>query len=113
VIKNRLSQFFLATEQKFVYNTKMTKREKAEVINKLKFKITKEILFENKIIVNWPLKIPFNKKQNTLSKVKAFIKVRSPGDKEEGIKSVELFAKNILSHNPEKFKQIIEGNERE
>jgi len=113
VIKNRLSQFFLATEQKFVYNTKMTKREKAEVINKLKFKITKEILFENKIIVNWPLKMSFNKKQIATGEAKAFIKARSPEDKEEGIKSVESFAKDILSHNPEKFKQIIEGNERE
>ena len=90
----------------------MTKKEIAEIISKLKFKITKEILLRNKIIVHWSLKIPFNKKQNTLSKVKAFIKVRSPGDKEEGIKSVELFAKNILSHNSEKFKQIIEDNER-
>jgi len=91
----------------------MTKKEIAEVINKLKFKITKEALLRNKIIVNWPLKIPFNKKQITLGKAKAFVKVRSPEDKEEGIKSVELFTKNILSHNPEKFKQIIEGNERE
>jgi len=91
----------------------MTKREKAEVINKLKFKITKEILLKNTIIVNWPLKISFNKKQIALGKAKAFIKIRSPEDKEEDIKSVELFAKDILSHNPEKFKQIIEGNERE
>ena len=113
MIKNRLSQFFLATEQKFVYNTKMTKKEITEAINKLKFKITKEILLKNTIIVNWPLKISFNKKQITIGKAKAFIKIRSPGDKEESIKSVELFTKNILSHNPEKFKQIIEGNERE
>jgi len=51
---------FLATEQKFVYNIKMTKKETvkvinkkeiAEVINKLRFKITKENLLRNKIIV--------------------------------------------------------------
>ena len=113
MIKNRLSQFFLATEQKFVYNTRMTKKEIAEVVNNLKFEITKEILLRNEIIVHWPLKIPFNKKQIALGKAKAFIKAKSPGDKEEAIKSVEPFVKNILSHNPEKFKQIVEGNERE
>ena len=110
MIKNRLSQFFLATEQKFVYNTKMTKREKAEVINKLKFKITKEILLRNKIIANWSLKIPFDRKQITPSKAKAFIKARSPEDKEEGIKSVELFDKNVLINNSESFEEAIREN---
>ena len=83
----------------------MTKKEIAEVINKLKFKITKEALLRNKIIVNWPLKIPFNKKQITLGKAKAFVKVRSPEDKEEGIRSVELFTKNVLINNSEKFQK--------
>jgi len=91
----------------------MTKKEIAEAVNKLKFKITKEILLRNKIIVNWSLKIPFNKKQITTGKAKASTKIRSCEDKEEAVKSVEPFVKNILSHNPKKFKQIIEGNERE
>ena len=85
----------------------MTKKEIAEVINKLKFKITKEALLRNKIIVNWPLKIPFNKKQITLGKAKAFVKVRSPEDKEEGIKSVELFTKNVLINNSGKSQKVI------
>ena len=91
----------------------MTKKEIAEIISKLKFKINKEILLRNKIIVHWPLKMSFNKKQIATGEAKAFIKARSPEDKEEAIKSVESFVKNILSHDPEKFKQIIEGNERE
>jgi len=83
----------------------MTKKEITEVINKLKFKITKEILLRNTIIVNWPLKIPFDRKQITIGKAKAFIKVRSPEDKEEGIRSVELFTKNVLINNSEKFQK--------
>ena len=86
----------------------MTKKGVTEVVNKLRFKITKEILFENTIIINWPLKIPFNKKQITIGKAKAFIKVRSLEDKEEGIKSVELFVKDILISNSEKFQKVIE-----
>ena len=85
----------------------MTKKEIAEAISKLKFKITKENLLENKIIVNWLLKIPFDRKQITIEKAKAFIKVRSPGDKEEAIKSVELFDKNVLINNSEKFQKTI------
>ena len=85
----------------------MTKKEIAEVVNKLKFKITKEILLRNKTIVNWSLKIPFDRKQIIPSKAKAFIKIRSPGDKEEGIKSVELFDKNVLINNSEKFQKTI------
>ena len=85
----------------------MTKKEIAEVINKLKFKITKEILLRNKTIVHWSLKTPFNKKQIAPGKAKSFIKVRSPEDKEGAIKSIESFVKNILSHNPEKFQKAI------
>ena len=85
----------------------MTKKEIAEIISKLKFKITKEILLKNKIIVNWPLKISFNKKQITLGKAKAFIKVRSPGDKEEAIKSVESFVKEILINDSDKLSKTV------
>ena len=76
----------------------------------MKFKITKEVLLRNKIIVHWSLKIPFNRKQIALGKAKAFIKVRSPEDKEEAIKSVELFTKDILINNSKKFKEVIREN---
>ena len=36
VIKNRLSQFFLATEQKFVYNKNMTEKEILEALKNLR-----------------------------------------------------------------------------
>jgi len=85
----------------------MTKKEITEVINKLKFKINKENLLRNKIIANWSLKIPFDRKQITIGEAKAFIKIRSPGDKEEGIKSVELFAKDILINDSDKVSETI------
>ena len=85
----------------------MIKKAITEVINNLKFIITKEILLKNTIIVNWPLKISFNKKQITIGKAKAFIKIRSLEDKEEGIKSVELFTKNILINNSKKIQKAI------
>lgn len=85
----------------------MTKREIAEAINKLKFITTKEILLKNEIVINWSLKIPFNRKQISLSKVKAFINVNSLEDKEEAIKSVELFTKAILINSSEKFQKMI------
>ena len=54
----------------------MTKKEITEVINKLKFKINKENLLRNKIIANWPLKMPFNKKQIAPGKAESFIIAR-------------------------------------
>ena len=88
----------------------MTKKEIAEVVNNLKFEITKEILLRNKTIVNWSLKIPLDRKQIIPSKAKAFIKIRSPEDKEESIKSVELLMKNVLINNPESFEEAIREN---
>jgi len=85
----------------------MTKKEIAEVVNKLKFKINKENLLRNKIIVNWSLKIPFNKKQITIGEAEAFIKIRSLGDKEEAIKSVESFVKEILINDSDKLSKTV------
>ena len=88
----------------------MTKKEIVEAVNKLKFKITKEILLRNKIIVHWSLKIPLKRKQITPGKAEAFIKVRSLKDKEEAIRSVELFTKNVLINNSKKFQKAIREN---
>jgi len=85
----------------------MTKKEIAEAVNKLKFKITKENLLRNKTIVNWSLKAPLNKKQIILSKAKTFINTRSLEDKEEAVKLVESFVENILINISEKFQEIM------
>jgi len=49
----------------------------------------------------------FNKKQIATGEAKAFIKARSPEDKEEAVKSVESFAKDILISNSKKIQKVI------
>jgi len=59
------------------------------------------------------LEIPLNDELVATVGAEAFIRVTSLEDKEQNIKIVESFVKNLLICKPEKFKQIIEGNERE
>jgi len=63
--------------------------------------------------MHWELEIPLGKERVATVGAEAFIRVSGLEDKEQNIKIVELFIKNLLICKPERFKQIIERNERE
>jgi len=91
----------------------MTEEEFVEAASKLKLKVKEEKLLRNKIVMHWDLEIPLGEERVATVGAEAFIRISGLEDKEQNIKIVESFIKNLLICRPEKFKQIIERSAKE